>query len=349
MSDQDLNIRTKIEEFEEKYLSKFACRTRDSSGRASPEKLHPYLTCFQVDKDRILHSEAFRKLKHKTQVFLSPLEDYFRTRMTHTLAVSQIATTIGQALFLNTHLIEAIALGHDLGHTPFGHQGEKALNSISETGFKHNIQSVRIVEVLEGGTGLNLTHEVRQGILTHSKGSRDLPEVIGQLTDESTLEEAVVRISDSIAYINHDIDDAIVSGLITPDNIPSKAREVLGNSYISRIDTMIRSIIKQSAEKARIAWSSEVRDSANILKDFLYKEVYPRPEIQHEMDKADKVLRDIFKYLKEDKTRLEKLYRGYNPDEVIDQSICDFISSLSDDEMIRIYEKIFIPEKWIRL
>ncbi|MDD3626100.1 MAG: deoxyguanosinetriphosphate triphosphohydrolase [bacterium] len=342
-------LRQKIEKFEQDNLSPFSCRSQDTKGRMKQEELHPYLTCFQVDRDRVLHSEAFRKLKHKTQVFLSPLEDYFRTRLTHTLTVSQIAKTIGKVLFLNEDLIEAIALGHDLGHTPFGHMGEKALNTISKKGFAHNVQSVRIVDTLEGGTGLNLTFEVRMGILRHSKGSSDLPLVIGKLDSQNTLEAAVVRISDSIAYINHDIDDAIVSGLITPDDLPKKPRTILGHSYKKRLEVMIQDIIINSLNKDRIMWSSKVRDSANILKEFLYKKVYPRPEIQIEMDKADKVLKDIFNFYMTNPGKFKMEYSGFRKKFSLEENLLDYISSLSDDEIISKYEKIFIPEKWIRL
>ena len=343
------NLRKRLEKLELEILSPFAAKSLKSKGRLRNEKPHPFLTCFQVDRDRIINSEAFRKLKHKTQVFLSPLEDYFRTRLTHTLAVSQISRTIGKVLALNEDLIEAIALGHDLGHTPFGHIGEKALNRIAEHGFAHNRQSVRIINNLEGKNGINLTYEVQDGILKHSKGSSDLPLIIGQLDKNNTLEGAVVRISDSIAYINHDIDDAIVSGLIKPDDIPKKARGILGNSYRKRLEIMINDIIMNSLGKDYIAWSSKIRTGSNILKDFLYKKVYPRPEIQFEMDKANKVLEEIFYYFKENPEKFKKQHKQFRKEFSIDENLCDYISSLSDDEIIAMYEKIFIPEKWIRL
>ncbi|MCD6578977.1 deoxyguanosinetriphosphate triphosphohydrolase [bacterium] len=334
-------FRENIEKNEAKILSKFAKKSSETQGRKIYEKPSPVRTEFQRDRDRIIHSEAFRKLKHKTQVFISPERDFFRTRLTHTITVSQIARTIARALMLNEDLVEASALGHDLGHTPFGHTGEKALNELTDGKFKHYVHSLRVVEFLgKKRQGLNLTFEVKDGIVKHSKGSNDLIKDMGSINPPITLEGVIVRISDSIAYINHDLDDAIVAGIIKPKDIPKAASKILGKRYSERIDSMVEGIVRESFEKGKILIPANVLEGMNILKDFLYGEVYPHNRIKKPAEKAAKMIYRIWEHFQKNKPEFRKFCNNYLDDFSFDQNLIDFIAWLSDDEATRLAMKL---------
>jgi len=337
-------IREILEEREE-LLSPKAAKSKNTKGRLKPEIPCPVRTEFQRDRDRIIHSKAFRRLKHKTQVFLAPEGDHYRTRLTHTLEVAQIARTISRALSLNEDLTEAIALGHDLGHTPFGHAGEVVLNEVHEGGFSHPLQSLRVVDVLEKeGKGLNLTYEVRDGILKHSKGMGDiLP------SDEDapfTLEGQVVRISDVIAYVNHDLDDAIRAGIVKLEDVPKDCLEILGKTHSERINTMVIDVINSSIKikLEKITVSSYVLDAIYMLRDFLYERVYSNPVVYQEFIKASKLVKELYLYYLEHK---DKLPSGF--DRETSQGVCDFIAGMTDRYALHLYQKIFMPHPWERL
>jgi len=336
-----LNIRQLSEEREE-GLSPHAVRSKNSRGRDRPEAPCPIRTAFQRDRDRIIHSKAFRRLKHKTQVFIAPLGDHYVTRLTHTLEVSQIARTIARALNLNEDLTEAIALGHDLGHTPFGHVGEEALNELYHKGFKHNEQSLRVVDLLENdGHGLNLTWEVRDGILHHSKERETI-----RGGEVGTLEGEVVRISDSIAYINHDIDDAIRAGMLTEGDLPLGAITVLGNTRSLRINTMVVDIIERcwpsmgdTREKPSITMSPEVLKATDTLRDFLFKRVYNIRSAQEESEKARGIIRSLYKYFKENADKMPAEYRFYSDE--LERRVVDYIAGMTDQYAMRMAEELF--------
>lgn len=338
-----MNIRERLETRERETLSPAAMLAVHSAGRRHPEPKDPYRTEFQRDRDRILHAKAFRRLKRKTQVFLTPEGDHYRTRLTHTLEVMQIARSIARALFLNEDLTEAIALGHDLGHTPFGHAGEAVLNEKLEGGFRHFEQSVRVVDVLEPsrhGRGLNLTEEVRDGILHHSMSKsillgRDGPRA-------KTLEGVVVSIADAIAYVNHDIDDAVRGGIITLDDLPQDALNVVGRENSVRISTMVNAVIEGSTE-SNVGMVTEVREALVALRAYLYTEVYPCDRIDFEIRKAKKLLREMFDYLIEHPETEIDLSKGDDP---IPRRVVDHIAGMTDDYALRLYERIFFPEAW---
>jgi dGTPase len=340
-----MTIREKLEEIERQVLAPQACLSSSSRGRVRPEALHALRTAFQRDRDRIIHSKSFRRLKHKTQVFLAPFGDHYRTRLTHTLEVSQIARTIAKSLRLNEDLTEAIALGHDLGHTPFGHAGEETLNQLLPGGFTHYEQSLRVVEKLEyEGKGLNLTFEVRDGILKHSKGR-------GEILDDSdgdmpaTLEGQVVRVSDVIAYVNHDIDDAIRAEVIAEKDIPSHLVKALGKWQASRIDRMVEDVVATSLEEAlsRIAMSPGMMDSVVELRDFLYEKVYLSSYAREEIDKAKKLLTDLYVYVLEKPGPYVKPFPAGDSSE---RRVADFIAGMTDRYAIDLFEKLFFPRSW---
>ncbi|MBN2198621.1 MAG: deoxyguanosinetriphosphate triphosphohydrolase [Candidatus Aminicenantes bacterium] len=336
-----MNIREKIEEQERTILSPRACLSLASKGRVRPEKPHDLRTAFQRDRDRILHSKSFRRLKHKTQVFLAPFGDHFRTRLTHTLEVSQIARTLARALALNEDLTEAAALGHDLGHTPFGHAGEETLRKLLPGGFYHADQSLRVVDRLEyEGKGLNLTHEVRDGIFKHSKGrgeilssrKADMPE---------TLEGQLVRISDVIAYVNHDIDDALRAGIIKESDIPPRLIKMLGRYHAHRIDTMVGDVVQTSLKVGleKIAMSPSVMDSTVALRDFLYDKVYNSEFAQREHAKAKKILTDLYRFVLESPAGYVK---DYPAGDSLEKRAGDFIAGMTDLYALALYEKLFL-------
>ncbi|MFC1767076.1 deoxyguanosinetriphosphate triphosphohydrolase [Candidatus Margulisiibacteriota bacterium] len=334
-----MNVRREIEERENKFLSPYAAKPKNSKGRTKPEKEDEIRTCFQIDRDRILHCKTFRRLKHKTQVFLSPVGDHFRTRLTHTIEVSQIARTIAKSLNLNEDLTEAIALGHDLGHTPFGHAGEDVLDNIlkridgaPKKHFQHNEQSIRVAEVLErGGKGLNLTWEVIDGILHHPQKDNQLP---------ATLEGQIVRYSDHIAYIRHDIEDAIQAGVITEKDLPEKYMNVLGKNIL---DVIIPSIIKNSKEKIKM--DKKVEDAMNGLYNFLYKKVYTSPIAKSEEAKIPYLLTQLFKYYQDNPDKIPGYKKSWKEADMI-QNIIDFIAGMTDRYATDKFTEIFVPNEW---
>ncbi len=344
------SIRETLEENERKILSPYATLSSSSRGRLHPEREDDIRPAFQHDRDRIIHSKSFRRLKHKTQVFLSPAGDHYRTRLTHTLEVSQIARTISKALGLNEDLTEAIALGHDLGHTPFGHAGENVLNRIVSGGFRHYEQSLRVVDKLEqNGKGLNLTYEVRDGILKHSKGLGDImPSEKDQVP--ATLEGQVVRIADVVAYINHDLDDAQRSGIIRIEDVPTEILEGLGASHSNRINTLVVDIIQTCLEQTpmeKIRFSPPVETLALSLRSFLNERVYHSPQVVSDFNKSSKILEDLFAYFMEDERRLVKEQKTYLPDEPYERQVCDFIAGMTDQYALQLYQKIFLPHPWM--
>lgn len=329
-----LNIRQKSEAREE-GLSPFAVKSRLSRGRVVPEEPCPIRTSFQRDRDRIIHTKAFRRLKHKTQVFIAPQGDHYVTRLTHTLEVSQIARTIARALNLNEDLVEAATLGHDLGHTPFGHAGEEVLNDLYHRGFHHNLQSLRIVDVLENdGKGLNLTWEVRDGIENHSKsGLTSLQQDWGKI---GTVEGKVCRIADIVAYINHDIDDAVRAGVINENDLPPEAVGVLGDSNSSRINTMVSDIIENSWERPAIAMSPEVLVATDTLRKFLFQRVYYLA--RKEAETGREVVCRLYDYFKTHQDKLPREYLLHN--EEAEQGVIDYIAGMTDQFALRLAEDL---------
>ncbi|TEB15392.1 Deoxyguanosinetriphosphate triphosphohydrolase [Pelotomaculum sp. FP] len=332
-----MDIRLRAEELERRIMSPYACLSSASKGRERPEDECNVRTCFQRDRDRILHSKSFRRLKYKTQVFTIPEGDHYRTRLTHTLEVAQIARTVARALRLNEDLTEAIALGHDLGHTPFGHAGEDALNEVMEGGFKHNQQSLRVVDVLEGGGGLNLTYEVRDGILNHTGDTRP-----------ATLEGQIVKIADRVAYINHDIDDAIRGGILTMGNIPEECLAVLGREHRNRINTMVLDLVQTNWEEPSvIRMSPAIQSATDQLRDFLFAHVYIGSDAKREEAKAKHVVQRLFCHFSEHGEALPEEYllrvRNANTERVI----CDYIAGMTDRFAIRYYQRTFLPLPWV--
>jgi len=347
-----MSIREEFEKREKNFMSPFGCLSAETRGRAVKEKSCPVRTAFQLDRDRIVYSNAFRRLKHKTQVFLTPLGDDYRTRLTHTLEVAQIARVIARALFLNEDLVEAIALGHDLGHTPFGHSGEIALKEIFSADFSHNEQSLRVVEVLENnGSGLNLTYEVRDGIRKHSKGfGRIIPESADETAD--TYEGQVVRIADIMAYLNHDLEDAIRSGVVKAEQVPDDCTRILGRTHSDRATTMIRDVISCSSvcdNKLRLQMSDDVSSAMASLRIFLYDNVYRSPRVHKDFEKAKKILTELYLYLLENEDMLQRQLAELkmtgcsfkNQDRK--RIVCDLIASMTDRYAMNLYKKIFFP------
>ena len=323
-------------EKERLFLSKYAAFSVNTLGRDREEESCPMRTDYQRDRDRIIHSKSFRRLKNKTQVFLSPEGDHYRTRLSHTLDVSQIARSISRCLSLNEDLTEAIALGHDLGHTPFGHSGERVLNTLAPCGFKHNEQSVRVVEVLENdGKGLNLTKEVRDGILNHKKDG-----------NPRTLEGRAVSIADRIAYINHDIDDAVRAGILKMSELPKREIEILGDSSSKRINTMIMSIYKESNGQNHVKMEEEILQATENLRKFMFERVYITEESKREEAKAYRMLSAMFNYFLKDKDKLPSFYLALSEKYELEKVICDYLSSMSDKYAVYIFENIFVPKSW---
>ena len=344
------DIRQRLEEREEQ-LSPFAAKSRRSRGRQRKEKPCPMRTEFQRDRDRIIHCKSFRRLMHKTQVFIAPTGDHYRTRLTHTLEVSQIARTVSRALNLNEDLTEAIALGHDLGHTPFGHMGEEVLNELHPLGFRHNEQSLRVVEHLENdGQGLNLTWEVRDGIINHSKPREGILDKQGPVA--ATLEGQVCSIADAVAYINHDIDDAIRAGIISADVLPQEAIEILGDSHRQRINTLVSDIIEFSwpatgsgNETPRIGMSPKVERAANVLRDFLFRKVYQCDSIRQENTKFKRLLGMLYEYYRQYPDELPLKYSQNIPKgskfQEFQDIIIDYISGMTDRYAIEVFEQLY--------
>jgi len=341
-----VNIRRKVETWEKKYLHPKATKSSETKGRKREEKKCKIRTDFQRDRDRIIHCKSFRRLKHKTQVFISPSGDHYRTRLTHTLEVSQIGRTIAAALRLNESLTEAIALGHDLGHTPFGHFGEEALNDLLKEGFKHYQHSVRVVDKLEKeGSGLNLTYEVKEGILKHSKGSG---KVLSKKHMSDTLEGQIIRFSDIVAYINHDIDDALRAGMVKQSDIPKELRKKLGETRRERVDKMVKDIIYNTIKNDYdfILMSKDVYNAMLELRDFLEKKVYNKEEHIAEKFKIKKILKDMFYFLMENPGNK---IQEYPERDSLEKRVIDFIAGMTDRFAMSLYDEIFIPAAWEKL
>ncbi|WP_321372285.1 deoxyguanosinetriphosphate triphosphohydrolase [uncultured Desulfuromusa sp.] len=343
-----MDIRKTFEDFERQSLSPSACLSSNSKGRILPSKLCTIRTVFQHDRDRILHCKAFRRLKYKTQVFLSPVGDHYRTRLTHTLEVSQVARTISRALRLNEDLTEAISLGHDLGHTPFGHVGERVLNELVPGGFHHVKQSLRVVDILEkDGKGLNLTYEVRDGILKHSKGQGGLltPDVQSRA---QTLEGQVVRLADIIAYTSHDLDDAIRGHVIKAADIPKDISKLIGLRHSCRIDRMIKDLIRESIASGgtQVRLSAEMDEAIRALRSWLFEHVYRAESVQSEFNKASHLLHELFHFFCDD----QDIFLHYGgrrfAGDTLEVSVADFIAGMTDRFALSLYRECFLPQPW---
>ncbi len=343
-------IREKIEVEEKRMLSPYACFSAESKGRIRQEEACPIRTAFQRDRDRIVYSKAFRRLKFKTQVFLAPTDDHYRTRLTHTLEVSQIGRVLARSLGLNEDLVEAIAMGHDLGHTPFGHAGETVLDQLTPGGFSHYQQSLRVVDVLENdGYGLNLSHEVRDGIAKHSKG---YGEVIPTNSHNmpATAEGCVVRYADIIAYLSHDLDDAVRSGIISAHDIPVRCSEVLGDTHSRRNMAMIQGVIAGTSfsnGKPEFGVDPEVGESMQILRKFLFDNVYRSEQVHAEFLKASKILTELFGYYDNNFKYLVCEMGAFANSTSKTRRICDFIASMTDRYAQDSYQKMFLPKKYV--
>ncbi len=332
----NLPLKEKIFEREKQFLSKYATKSNQTKGRIKTEEECPMRTEFQRDRDRIIYSKAFMRLKNKTQVFFSPEGDHYMTRMTHTLDVSQIARSIARGLALNEDLAEAIALGHDLGHTPFGHAGERVLDKLSKKGFKHNEQSLRVVDVLEKeGNGLNLTQEVRDGILNHKMSGSPM-----------TLEGQAVSLSDRIAYLNHDVDDAVRANVISVNDLPKKVIEVLGKTSRERINTMISSVYETSYDKNFVKVSKDVDEAMTELRAFMFDNVYMMPAAKREEERAGNMFSAMCNYFTANPEKLPKYYQKLLGSYPLDVVICDYISSMTDRYAITVFKSIFVPESF---
>ncbi len=333
-------LREQLEEKEHRELSEFAAKSSETAGRAEPEEKCDLRTEYQRDRDRIVHSKALRRLMHKTQVFLSPEGDHFRTRLTHTLEVSQISRTIARALGLNEDLTEAIAMGHDLGHTPFGHNGEESLDKVHPGGFKHNEQSLRVVEVLESNSrrrGMNLTREVRDGILNHTGSSTPI-----------TLEGCVVRISDRIAYINHDIDDAIRGRIIRQEDLPEECVRVLGADHRTRINSLVLDLVKSSDGKPEISMSEEFSLQMNKLREFMFANVYKSNIVKRdeELEKIEKMIQSLYFHYCDHPKKMPKERQLMIPEFGVREVVKDHIAGMTDRYAINIYMETFVPKGW---
>ena len=327
--------RERTEENERRTLSELACLSAQSRGRARPEEPEELRTCFQRDVDRIVHSKAFRRLKHKTQVFLQPEGDHYRTRLTHTLEVSRLARTVARALNLNEDLAEAAALGHDLGHTPFGHAGERALNKIFPGGFKHYEQSLRVVDILErDGRGLNLCYETRMGILHHTHGQPDdIPEA------------TVVRLCDRIAYINHDLDDSIRAGIIQADKVPEIIRLGCGERNSERINSLLTDLIRNSGD-GQLRMSPKMQETFDFFHSYMYSDVYTNPLAKAEESKVDGILARLYEYYVKHPEKLPEDFAAVIEDEGVERAACDYISGMTDGYAMEKYGELFIPFAW---
>ncbi len=331
-----MTVRERLQEQEKLILGEHACLAVRSRGRLRPEPENEVRTCFQRDVDRIVHSKSFRRLMHKTQVFLEPEGDHYRTRMTHTVEVMRIARTIARGLGLNEDLTEAAAFGHDLGHTPFGHAGERVLDEIMEGGFQHNVQSLRVVDLLEkGGEGLNLTYEVRNGILCHTGPQR-----------ADTLEGRIIRLADQIAYINHDIDDAMRAKIIFPMDIPLYLLQELGFSHSERINTLTVDVIQASAGKGDILQSQEKRDAMADLRDFMFEAVYRNPVAKGQESKAQNMLRMLFEYYLKNPDDLPGDFQTIRYQESVERAACDYIAGMTDNYAVEMFSELTLPKAW---
>lgn len=329
-------LKDKTYAIEKAFFSPYACKSDKTRGREREEQPCEMRTEFQRDRDRIIYCKAFRRLKNKTQVFFSPEGDHYVTRLTHTLDVAQIARSLARALCLNEDLTEAIALGHDLGHTPFGHSGERILNKLSPDGFQHNVQSVRVVEVLEkDGKGLNLTYEVRDGILNHKKSG-----------NPATLEGMCVSVADRVAYINHDLDDAIRAGILTAGDVPKDITKVLGNSSRERINTAISSVYRTSAGKNYVKMDKQTEDASEALRKFMFERVYFSDSARGEEEKAERMLTAMYEYFTKNVEKLPQTYIKLLENYDREQVVCDYLSSMTDRYAVHMFNNIFVPKGW---
>ena len=345
-----MTVRQMLEQQEHQVLHERAAFSDQTRGRARPEDACSVRPAFQHDRDKIIHCKAFRRLQRKTQVFLAPMGDHFRTRMTHTLDVSQIARTLARSLRLNEHLTEAIALGHDLGHTPFGHAGEAVLNDLMPGGFMHVSQSVRVVEVLErDGQGLNLTEEVVDGIAKHSKGRGKILSGAGSAMP-ITLEGQLVRASDIVAYANHDLDDALRGGVLKQSDMPARLIEVLGETHSQRISRMVRDVLESTDldQGGDVCMSDEIEEALRDMRDFLFERVYENPVVHREFVKCRKMLADLFHAFHDEPETFERQTGQQLPEDLAarERHICDFIAGMTDRYAMRLYEGLFIPRPW---
>ncbi len=333
-----MNFREQQEEYEARQLSSFACLSRNSRGRAEQVEPCPLRTCFSRDRDRIIHSKAFRRLKHKTQVFLSPTGDHYRTRLTHTLEVSQISRTIARGLGLNEDLTEAIALGHDLGHTPFGHAGERALDAVSSIPFRHNEQSARVAAKLER---LNLTYEVLDGMAGHT-GDK-LPD---------TFEGQVVRLSDRIAYINHNIDDALRGGIIREQDLPEAVTAVLGHSHGDRINTLVLGVVDHSLNNDQVSLcpgitiDPQVGNAMDTLRAFMFEKVYTGSKAKTEEAKAERLMQRLFRHFLENPEQIPAEFLPVIQEEGIERAVLDYLAGMTDTYVVNLYKEIYLPKGW---
>jgi dGTPase len=346
-----MSIREQLEADERAVLSPYAQLSTASRGRPREEPPDPMRTCYQHDRDKVIHSKAFRRLAGKTQVFLAPEGDHYRTRITHTLEVSQIARTIARALRLNETLTEAMVMGHDLGHTPFGHAGERILAKLMPDGFHHVKQSLRVVDVLErDGRGLNLTHEVRDGILKHSKGKGHIfsenPNLLAM-----TLEGQIVRVSDILAYVNHDLDDAIRGRVIAIEDVPKDILEQLGHTHSERIAHMVGDVVTSSrlSERRMIRMSEECLTSLIALRDYLYARVYENPAVMREFEKAQHILTELWGYFTTHEAEFRARFwpRGVPAEEPLPRAVADFLTGMTDRYALRMYEELYMPRPWM--
>ena len=331
-----MTIRETTEAQERLILAPYATFASESKGRLYDISPCTVRTDFQRDRDRVIHAKAFRRLKHKTQVFLAPAGDHYRTRLTHTMEVAQIARTIARALRLNEDLTEAIALAHDLGHTPFGHTGEHVLNEICSCGFRHYEQSLRVIDFIENGIGLNLTHEVRDGVLNHAGSS-----------EAETLEGKIIKLADRIAYINHDIDDAVRGGIISGDDIPNECTAILGKTHGERIDTMIQDTVKESAGKPIIQMSQPIHDAMMQLRDYMFASVYNSPIAKGEDEKAKNVIAALFETFMKQPEKLPEDAQNRIETFGKEQAVCDYIAGMTDNYAIHQFNELFVPKIWV--
>ncbi len=330
-----MTVREEYEQLEQQILAPYAALAVNSRGREREETPCPYRTVYQRDRDRVIHSKSFRRLKHKTQVFLSPEGDHYRTRLTHTLEVSQIARTIARALHLNEDLTEAISLAHDLGHTPFGHAGERALNELLDGGFRHYEHSVRVVEKLEhDGKGLNLTAEVRDGILCHTKGATAM-----------TLEGRIVRFADQIAYINHDLDDAMRAGVMSESDIPADVRTLLGETRSQRLDCLIGNVIKAS-DGTDIRMAPAVYEAFSALHKTMFDKLYYNPVVKGEETKAVALLQTLFEYFVKNPGEMPPEFAAIATAEGAPRAAADYVASMTDNYVLGVYDSLFVPRSW---
>lgn len=338
-------VRERLELQEGRYLAPYAAHSSASAGRERPEPESPVRTAYQRDRDRVIHCNAFRRLRAKTQVFIAPAGDHFATRLSHVLEVAQVGRDIARALQLNEDLVEAIGLAHDLGHAPFGHAGQEALDHLLRGGYRHDEQSLRVVRYLEkAGKGLNLTREVLDGIRTHRKPRGDVTGITVGPT--STLEAEVVKLSDAIAYINADVDDAVRSGIIAPTDLPDSSIHRLGRSRSERINTVVCDIVVTSSGKSEVSMSADTLRALNGLRDFLFREVYTNPQVKREADRAQHVVAELFRYFVAHPEAMPREYQADPRSEGVERRVADYIAGMTDYYAIHLFQELFVPKMW---